>query len=114
MKHLGAFSDRMSMPKSIQLHSLNPDFSEHKHSQHPVLSVVRYIKMSSTLRTLLVAHRLMFFLAASEIKSNLYLMSRNVNTRRVHLTTEHLARPVLVKNLLKQASYIAWKSWLLL
>lgn len=67
------------------LHSLNPDFSEHKHSQHPVLSVVRYIKISSTLRTLLVAHRLTFFLAASETKGNLYLMSRNVNTHRVHL-----------------------------
>lgn len=56
----------------------------------------------------------MFFLAASEIKGNLYVMPKNVNTSSVHLTTEHLTRPISVKNLLKQASYAAWKSQMLL
>lgn len=66
--------------------------------------------MWSASKTLLEAHRLMFFLASSEIKGHLYLMSTNVNTSRVHLTTEHLTQHILVKNLLKQASYAAWKS----
>lgn len=67
-----------------------------------------YTKPSSTLKTLLFAHKLTL-LAASEIKNNLYVMSTECEYQKGSRDYRILYTTQFNKTLLKQSSYATWK-----